>query len=299
MNTTFAFKRKAFMTKTIFTTALLFLITLLSAQSIEELEQSAGEKMSNADYVGALTDFKKAIELISEEGSHSTTYAYAGMCAKELGENALAKEYFTESVKRGIEEPMIFDELAAIAKKEKDYATQIMAYQAGVERSPADLQKYQLKLCSVYKKQKDGAQLLSAAEAILAYDAQNTKALEYKGTALQYQKNMKEAYAVFQELYAADPENINANIFLGNYSYQVGKSKLAAARKKYDAIPNPTRVQWHENNEKSMAIMEKYYRPAIGYMEYVYSEKPSSSVKKMLFTMYTKLGEKEKATLYK
>lgn len=277
---------------------LLALSSGVCAQSIEELEKLGTEKMNGGNYSEALNYYQQAIALVKDEQSHSVAYAYAAMCAQELGDNALAKTYYIESVNRGIEEAIVFDALGNLARKEKDYDTQLLAYKAGLERSPADQQKYLLKLCSVYKKQKNAEELLASAVLALENNPTDLKALEYKGTALQYQKKMGEAQVVFKELYTLDSESINANIFLGNYNYQVGKSKLNSARKKYDAIPNPTRVQWHENNEKSKVIMAKYYGPAIAYLEYVYSKNPSKSIKNMLFVMHTKMGEKEKAALY-
>lgn len=45
--------------------------------------------------------------------------------------------------------------------------------------------------------------------------------------------------------------------------------------------------------------MDKYYRPAIIHLEFINTNKPNSAVKKMLFTMYTKMGEHEKAEAFK
>lgn len=268
------------------------------AQNIKDFETVAAEQMSQGNFTEALSSFQQAIDLVDDSTSNAVIYAYAGVCANELGETAIAKTYFIESINRGIEEPQVFDALAEISKREKDYDMQIYAYNAGVERSPADKQKYLLKLCSVYKKKKNADELMRCASAVLSEDKQNLKALEYKGTALQYQKKMTEAEGVFQVLYDLDSENINANIFLGNYNYQVGKSKLASSRKKYEKIENPTRVQWHEHNEDSKALMAEYYSPAIKYLEYVNSKKSNKSIKNMLFVMYTKMGEKEKAATY-
>lgn len=283
----------------------LFVIILLFAtmpvvysQGADDLETKAKEHMANGDYAAALDHYKQAIALIGDEPEHSTTFAYAGICAQNVNDLALAKSYYIASVERGIEDPMVFDALGTICKNEKDYDNQIMAYQAGADRLPEDRQKYLVKICGIYRKQKDAEKLLATAEIILADDPINEKGLEYKGTALQYQKRMSDAEDVFKDLYALSPDNINANIFLGNYYYQVGKGQLAKARKNYDAIAKPDRVQWHNHNEESKLTMEKYYRPAISHLETVYALKPSESLKKMLFVMYTKLGETDSAALY-
>jgi len=276
----------------------LVLIPNISAQSVAELEKLAGDKMSNGQFSEALDYYNQAITLIEDSSAHSITYAYAGMCAHELGEVNTAKQLFTKAVESGIEEPLIFDLLGDIGRKQDDYATQLMAYEAGVLRAPADKEKYQVKICTVYKKQKDGDKLLEVSEEILSYNPKSLKGLEYKGTALQYQKKMSDAEATFKELYALDKENVNANIFLGNYYYQVGRNKLASARKKYDKIEHPSRVQWHDLNESNKATMNKYYVPSIDHLEFVYAQNPNSSIKKMLYAMYKKMGDEEKAALY-
>lgn len=255
--------------------------------------------MNNGEYTQALGFYNQAIELINDSTSHSTTFAYAGVCAQEAGDNNMAKQYFIQAIERGLVETMIFDALGNIAKQEKDVDTQIMAYKTGAERSPADKERYLLKLCYIYKKQKDSDNLLACAIEILNNNSSHLKAMEYKGTALQYKKDMAGAKTTFEEIYDIDSTNINANIFLGNYHYQVGKQKLESSRKKYDKIANPTRVEWHNHNEKSKETMSTYYRPAIKHLEYVYVRKPNSSIKKMLFAMHTKLGENKKAAEYK
>ena len=278
--------------------AILSCLLGLNAQSIKEYQTKASEHMSNGEFSEALAQYQQAIALVPDDTSNCMVYAYAGICAQQLDDKVQAKALFIESVNRGVEEPRVFDSLGDIARKEKDYDTQLLAYKAGVERSSIDKQKYLLKLCSVYKKQKDGDALLSTSALALENDANDLKALEYKGTGLQYQKKMSDAVKVFEEINTLDKENLNANIFLGNYNYQVGKNKLASARKKYDAIAKPTRVEWHDNNVNNNAIMAKYYSPAIEYLVFADNAKPNKSFKKMLFVMYTKMGEKEKAAPY-
>lgn len=281
---------------------LLGLITLslcLNAQDFEQYTRTASELMSRGEFNDALNNYQKAISLIDDSTSQSVVYAYAAMCAKEVGNASLAKAYFLESIDRGIEEPQVFDALGEIARREKDYSTQVLAYQVGLERVPSEREKYLLKLCIVYRKQKNAEKLLLCANSVLEIDGQNLKALEYKGTALQYQKKMTDAEAIFKTIYSIDPENINANIFLGNYYYQVGKSELNAARKEYDKISNPSRVQWHEHNEASKVLMARYYEPATLHLGNVYAKRPSKNIGNMLFVMYSKMGENEKAEYYK
>lgn len=278
-------------------TFLMFVLTM-QAQTFDEYNKAADAAFSEGNMALALENYSKAVELITEAEGHSRTYAYAGICAKEMGQTEQAKAYMLASVERGIEEPMIFNMLGEIAKKEKDYDTQILAYKAGVERSPVDHIKYQLKLCPVYKKKKDYDSMLACATDVLSLDPTNTKGLSYKGSALQGKKDMTGAAAAYTELYAVDSSNINANLFLGNYNYQVGKNKLASARKKYDKIAKPTRVQWSEHNKYNTSILNSYYADAIPYLKYVYDTNGNENIKTILSNIHTKMGNPEEAKKY-
>lgn len=286
------------MKQAIFTLILSLFIFNVYATDIDELEKVAAGHMSEGNFTEAMEAYKQCIALITDDTTHSTTYGYAAICAQQLGDNVTAKAYLIESINRGVEEPMIYDALATIAKTDNDIENQLLAYNAGAECAGIDNVKYLLKLGGVYKKQKDADNLMIVADKALAIEATNPKALEYKGTAYQYQKNMSEANKVFTSLYDLDNENVNANIFLGNYNYQVGISKLNSARKKYEKIAKPSRMEWHDHNVANTAIMTKHFDPAIQKLEFVYATKPMSSIKKMLFTMYTKKGAAEKAKLY-
>lgn len=287
------------MNRTLLTIIAILVHALITGQTVEDKARLAAKEMSNDNYTEALELFKEALDLVPDETSHAITFAYAGMCAQEAGELEIAKSYFIQAINRGMVETMVYDALAKIAKEEKDYETQIMAYKSGAESLPEEKEKYLIKLCGVYKKQKDAKNLLLTANTILQSDKENLKALEYKGTGQQYNKEMSAAKKTFEELYSLDSSSINANIFLGNYYYQVGKKKLDASRKEYDKIVKTTRVQWHEENERNKATMTTYFRPSIKHLEYVHNQKPNSNIKKMLFVMYTKLGENEKASPYK
>lgn len=278
---------------------LLISVLNITAQTYEDVSEKISINFSNAKYTETLEFCKQGMALPFDDNQKAEIYKYAGLCAYELGDQVSAKDYYLEAVKLGIDEPLVFDALAQLAKRQDDYESLIIVCNAVINSPGLDHQAYRLKLCSVYKKQKDGEKLLKVANEVLQNDPSNLKALEYKGAGYKYLKDMKNAFASYNQLYKMDAENINANLFLGNYYYQICQSKLAMSRKKYDAIAKPTRVQWHENNELTKQIENEYYSLAIDHFERVYIQKPMSSVQKMLFTMHDKLGNEEKALIYK
>ena len=274
-------------------------LTLTAQTTIQDLEKQASEQLSQGQYQNALTLYQETIALIEDSSLYATTFAYAGMCAQALNNLPLTKAYYYTAINIGIEESIVFDRLADILHDEKAFDEELSIYLLAAERAPDERLKYQLKIAGIYKNKKDGKQLYTISNQILEEYPNVVQALEYKGIGLQYQNKMEEASRVFKQIYTIEPQHINCNLFLGNYNYQLGKRKLDDHRKTYDAINNPTRVQWHDHNEESKAIMETYFRPAICHLENVYAQKPGiKSVKNMLFTMYNKLGETEKASIY-
>ena len=73
-------------------------IFALNAQTLEENMNAAEAAFSEGNMTLALEHYNKAIPQIAEPTGYSTMFAYAGICAKELGKVDQAKKYFIASV---------------------------------------------------------------------------------------------------------------------------------------------------------------------------------------------------------
>lgn len=284
------------------TLILLFAFTLAfysQAQNLDEYQKKGENIMNNGDYAGALEEFKAAIALDTLTEGNGILYSYAGICAMQLDLNEEAITNFKVAINRGFADERLYEWLGIICVKEKDYACQEEVYLKAIAEFPDLKHDFQKKLCNTYYYSKQYEKLLPLAKEVISVDSSNIKVKQFNAAALYRLKKTDEALVAYEELVELDPKNKNANLFLGNYYYQYGKAKLDKATKKYEAIASPSRVDYHDYTKKNTVIIDEYYSKALPYLLTAYEIKPAENIKKMLFAIYTKKGEKETAEKYK
>ena len=287
------------MKKQIVFLSFVFCTSFLHAQDMSTHQTKGEVLMNNGDMAGALTEFNEAIKFDTTQTGNGLLYSYAGICAQQTGDNDLAKNLFQNAINRGFADEKVFEFLSVICINDKDYQCQEESYLKAIELFPDLELKYKSKLCNTYYYSKDYEKLLPLAEEVLSKEPSDTKLRQFYAIALQRMKKNTEALAAFEKLLEYEPDNLNANIFLGNYYYQVGKGQIDKATKEYEKIQNPSRMEWTANNKKTDAIVEKYYTKAIPYLEKAYSQNPDENLKKMLFAIYSKKNDKVNAEKYK
>lgn len=270
-----------------------------SAQTMDEHQKKGEDIMNSGDYAGAYESFKAAIALDTLIEGNGILYSYAGICAMQLNINEEAITNFKVAINRGFADARLYEWLGAICVKEKDYACQEETYLKAVTEFPDLKHDFQRKLCNTYYYSKQYEKLLPVAKEVLSMDSNNIKVRQFNAAALYRLKKTDEALVAYEGLLKLDPKNQNANLFLGNYFYQVGKAKLDKEAKKYEAIANPSRVNYHDFTKKNAAIIEQYYGKSLPYLLTAYEIKQSENVKKLLYAIYMKKGEKETAEKYK
>lgn len=269
------------------------------AQDLESHQKKGEDIMTKGDYTAAYEEFKAAIALDTATVGNGILYSYAGICAMQLNLNQEAKPLFETALERGFADERLYEWLGIICGREKDYACQEEIYLKAIETFP-DLQfSYKTRLVNTYYYSKQYDKVVPLAEEILTVDPDDMKVREFYAGSLNRLKKTKEALEAYQEILKMDPENKNANLFVGNYYYLVGKSQLDRETKKYEAIATPSRVQYHEFTKKNQAIIADYYTKAIPYLETAYKLGQNENVKKILYAIYTKKGDKENAEKYK
>lgn len=277
----------------------LFLCTSLMAQEMDSLKKEGVIKMNSGDFTGAIDLFQSAIKLDTTVTGNGVIYSYVGIAAQAIDNTPLAKEMFTKSIKRGVEDVSVYDKLAGICNSEKDYKCLEMIYTNAIERFPNDKASYSKSLAYTYYNTKNYKKMIPACKDALAADAQDQKVLQFISVGYQRLNKTDSAKVYYQRLLAVNDKDLNGNVFMGNYLYQIGKGKLNAAKTKYEKLKTPNRVQYSEFQKKMEAIMQEYYSPAATYLEKAYSTRKIENIKTMLYAIYIKMGNKEKAELYK
>lgn len=276
------------------------LLTLLSclisfginAQTLEEHLKKGVAYMNQIQNEEALAEFKKAIALDESTNENALLYSYAGISAKALGQDNEAKDYFQTAIDRGLADSEVFDMLGDICRNQEDVDCQIKTYTKAMEVLPSKAQNYGEKLAYVYYNAKKYPELEKLSTELLKEDPDNQKLMRFNAVSLQKNKKINEAKAVYEKILEKDPDDLSSNVFMGNYYYQVGKSKLDREEKSYKSIANPDRVQWSNYQKKCKIILDDYYVKAVGYLEKAYAQKEDPNLKKLLYAAYFKLGDR-------
>lgn len=284
----------------------LILITILTlttgsicAQTLEDFQKKGETLMSQGKNEEALEFFKKAIAVDVTNNENASLYAYAGLTTKYLNNDAEAKAYFQIAIERGFLEPSIYSMLGEICKTQNDIDCQENTYRKAMEIFPAEQQEFGKKLAYVYYNTKAYEKLELLASELLREEPEDEKLLQFYASSLQKNKKINEAKAVYEKLLLKNPNNLAANVFMGNYYYQVGKSKIEKEEQKYKATPNQDRVMWSNLQKRTKLITDQYYSKAVFYLENAYKHDENINIKKMLYAAYFKLGDKKNSELYK
>jgi len=264
----------------------------ISAQTLQEHLRKGVAYMNQTQNEEALAEFKKAIALDETKTDNPLLYSYAGICAKAIGQDNEAKGYFQSAISRGVDDSEVFNMLGDICRDQDDVDGQIKTYTKAIEVLPSMSQDYGSKLAYVYYNAKKYPELEKLTTELLKETPNDEKLMRLQAASLQKNKKINEAKAVYEKILTVDPEDLSANVFMGNYYYQVGKSKLDKEEATYKKIANPDRVQWSNYQKKCKIILDDYYVKAVGYLEKAYAQKEDPNLKKLLYAAYFKMGDR-------
>lgn len=271
----------------------------LLAQNLESHRKSGEEFMQSGDLVSALSEFEKATTYITESQGNGIVFSYAGICAMRLNQDTKAINYFEQAIDRGFEDIKVFEWLGKLYKTHKNYNGQIEVYSKAAIMFPSSALSFNKNICSAYYYSKQYKKVTELAPLIIEDDEKDIALLGQYAGALQRLKKTADAKKVYEKLIDLDSENLNANIFLGNYYFQYGKALEAKENAAYQKIANPSRLQWADSNKKIENIRSNYFGKSVNHLERVYTIKPEDKYRKILFAAYTKLGNAAKAEQYK
>ena len=270
----------------------------LSAQDVATVQKEAEKLMNAGDYAGATAKFKEAIALDTPDSENATLYTYAGMAAKESGDIAFAKEVLKKAITKG-NDSYTFDMLEDICKADKDYDCQAYMYKVAMEKMPEQKASFAKKLAYTYYNGKNYKELVPVCHQVIALNGADSKMTQFIAVAYQKTNQSDSAMYYFKELLKTDDSNSNANIFMGQYYYQLAKTKADKAKANYESLQKKDRIAWSNFQKETEAIYQKYYPQAATYLEKAYATTKKNSIKSMLYNVYNKLGDTQKALNYK
>lgn len=155
--------------------------------------------------------------------------------------------YWTNVEKNSAAAPRIVHELAVYYKDKRNYDKAYLFYKEWLQYYPEDVPG-----------------LVACAEMQLMRD------------------EAKDALVLYRKVLALDADNLQANIFLGNYYYLQAEQKKKALEDSYKKIASPTRMQYAGYRNGLSDIFSNGYNKAKGYLQKVLQLFPSTEAGKTL-----------------
>lgn len=91
-----------------------------------------------------------------------------------------------------------------------------------------------------------------------------------------------DALKTYEKVLTLDPDNLSANIFIGNYLYLKAEQEKQKIENEYKKITAPTRMQYARYRDRLSQVMTTGYDKAKEYLQRVVSRFPSTEAKKTL-----------------
>lgn len=277
----------------------LFLLFQAEAQNTDALFNKAKGLVLAQNYKEALSEYQVIFE--SQEGDSaqlSEAYGYTGICYDELGETEDAWTYYKKALDYKVPFLLFYDKAIALTQKEKKNDEHEWVLNEKVKYFPDFEMEVERDLNSHYLRTKQYRNLLLSSEKMMQWYPNSAKYDYYRGLAYQNEGKMDSAELAYRSALEKDADYTSANIRLGYLIFEEGNRVFSNEKGKYDAIAKPSRLDY-SNYLKSLEKGKVKYREAEKYLLKAYAEEEDANLKKILATLYTRLGETEKASKYK
>lgn len=271
----------------------------INAQEVGELFNSAKSLVMNQSYSEALLKYKAAFEIGKGDSTKlGEAYGYTGICFEELGDVQEALVYYKKALDFKVLELSVYDKAIALTKTEKKYDLYEWMLLEKAKYFPEFEMDIARSLNSHYLRTKQYDKLMVSSEKMKQLFPNSPRYPYYQGLVLQNIGKVDSAVVVYKAALEIDANYTFANMRLGQILFERGNEVYAKKKKAYEAIAKPTRVDYSKYH-KSLEEAKSIYRDAETYLLKAYENKKDANLKKMLFALYTRLRENDKALIYK
>ncbi len=274
-------------------------IVSVKAQDVEVLFSTAKGMVVEQNYSGALSKYQEVFETGQGDSTQlGEAYGFTGISYEELGNKAEALNYYKKALDHKVLELSVYDKAIALSKEMKKDALHEWMLKEKLQYFPDFEVEIIKSLNTHYLKTKQYDQLLGSSESLIKWFPDSPKYPYYKGFAYQNIGKVDSAVVSYKESLLKDANYTSANVRLGHILFEKANKVYSAKKKAYEAIANPTRVDYSKYH-KSLDQAKAIYKEAEVYLSKAYENKQDPQIKKLLFAVYMRLGEKDKAQLYK
>jgi len=275
------------------------MLTSIYAQNIDSKLDDIKSAMINGNYEGGLNECKELLKSnINDTMQLALVYGYAGLSSEALRKKEDAIEYYKMAVLYQVPQLDIYDKLINLSKKAKNDSVYEFALLEKAKAYPEYNEEIMSSLAYHYVNTMQYEKLLSTTNELLKLYPSDVNYLFFKGIALQNLNQAEDAKNYYNEVLKLNSEHPGANMSLGMFLYNEGSEIFAFRKKQYESIAKPDRVDYtayDQGIEKGKVI----YRQALPYLLIAYESGSYPDLKKILFNIYVRLEQKDKAEPYR
>lgn len=275
--------------------SILIIGTSILAQDIDSKLDDIKTDMINSNFETSLTECKALLELnISDTTQLASLYSFAGLSSEVLGLKTEAIRYYQKAVELKIPQLDVYDKLINLSKKEKNDSIYEFALLEKLKAFPEYNQEIAKSLAYHYVNTQQYEKLFSTTGELLTWYPDEIKYLYFKAIALQNLNQAEEAKSYYNKVLELEPDHPGSNMSLGIILYNDGGEIFTQEKKKYESIAKPDRVDYAVYN-RGLEKGKNLYQQAEPYLLNAYKSGSYPSLKRVLFNLYVRLEEKEKA----
>lgn len=271
---------------------------MVSLQTRDAL-RNADVEFTRGNYSEALSSYEELLSVYKEKGKTPRAFVLnkAGIAAFKLKKTDKAIKYLEKAKKGGAIDAMGYYSLALSYRTVDNLSREITNLEFCIEKFPSDTvttdARNQLFSAYVRSENWDKAEKL--------WEETGTGYRETAGARTQLLKVKKElnrsdeAYALAKALIKEDKNNVDALEVLAGYFYKRADKRYLAEMKAYKK--NRTMKQYRRLT-KALKTINKDFKVARDYYKKLYRLQPKSSYAKLLGNIYTRFGNKKKASYW-
>ena len=157
-----------------------------------------------------------------------------------------------------------------------------MYYWTNVEKNSAVAPRFVRELAAYYKDKRNYDKAYLFYKEWLQYNPEDVSGLVACAEMQMMRGETKDALKLYEKVLTLDADNLQANIFLGNYYYLQAEQKKKTLEDNYKKIVSPTRMQYAGYRNGLSDIYSNGYSKAKGYLQKVLQLFPSTEAGKTL-----------------
>ncbi|CDA86140.1 putative uncharacterized protein [Bacteroides sp. CAG:754] len=183
--------------------------------------------------------------------------------AIEAGQNGQAVSYFRQTISLNMDRTEMY-------------------YWTSVDKNSEISSKLAVELALAYKKQRNFDKAYLFYKELLQKSPNDVDYLEACAEMQVCRGQEKDALRMYEKILQLEPENLAANIFLGNYYYLMAEREKKQLDTDYKKISSPTKMQYARYRDGLSKVFSSGYQKARDSLQKVILRFPSTEAQKTL-----------------